>query len=39
MLLGGNHAAVAKWRREQSELRSRKLNKTSGECQLPDEPK
>jgi tRNA (guanine37-N1)-methyltransferase len=28
ILLSGNHAAVAKWRREQSELRSRKSHKT-----------
>ena len=30
VLVSGNHAAVAKWRREQSELRSRQQNKTSG---------
>ena len=30
ILLSGNHQAVAKWRREQSELRSRERNKPAG---------
>ena len=32
ILLGGNHAAVAKWRREQSDLRSRNQNTASGDA-------
>ena len=36
ILLGGNHAAVAKWRKEQSEMRSRKQDTASGGRQPPD---
>ncbi len=32
ILLSGNHQAVAKWRQEQSELRSRRQDKASGEA-------
>ena len=31
VLLSGNHAAIAKWRREQSEKRTRERNKTVGD--------
>ncbi|MCI0699613.1 MAG: tRNA (guanosine(37)-N1)-methyltransferase TrmD [Planctomycetia bacterium] len=36
ILLSGNHQAVAKWRQEQSDLRSRPQNKASGGRQPPD---
>ncbi len=36
ILLSGNHAAVAKWRKEQSDLRSHNQNKASGGRQSPD---
>jgi tRNA (guanine37-N1)-methyltransferase len=35
ILLSGNHQAVAKWRREQSERRSRERNKASGHLTDP----
>ena len=35
ILLGGNHAAVAKWRKEQSEMRSRKQDTASGGASAP----
>jgi tRNA (guanine37-N1)-methyltransferase len=36
ILLSGNHQAVAKWRREQSDLRSRNQNKASGWRKPPE---
>lgn len=36
ILLGGNHQAVAKWRREQSDLRSGERNKAGGGREAPD---
>jgi len=35
ILLSGNHAAVARWRHEQSKLRSRNQDKASGGCEPP----
>ncbi len=35
ILLSGNHAAIAKWRREQSELSSRERNKAGGGASAP----
>lgn len=37
ILLSGNHAAVAKWRHEQSALRSANQNKASGGVEPPAE--
>lgn len=35
VLLSGNHAAVAEWRKQQSALRSVNQNKASGRCEPP----
>src|SRR5436309_2280982 len=38
ILLGGNHPAIAKWRREQSELRSRSTRKEGSDDEKPIDP-